>query len=229
MVTKLFILGLNTLILSGLLGLYALIVGSNVLLGVASSLGLSGGVFLVYSLLPREATMPSLVEYTRTLLNGLTSTLEDLDLLDANLCAVKKGGNILLVFSKAPCPLEVDPGVGFAGGSPYLAIPIAKEFTESIQEESGGWALDNVENVLRGVLVDELAACKDVRASLEGGFLRVHLIGLSQPLKEFSKYPVDPYVVYTTMALARVLPAKTIRLINRSLTLDEEVLSIGVG
>lgn len=229
MVTKLFILGLNTLILSGLLGLYALIVGSSVLLGVASSLGLSGGVFLVYSLLPREATMPSLVEYTRTLLNGLTSVLEDLDLLDANLCAVKKGGDILLVFSKAICPLEVDPGVGFAGGSPYLAIPIAKEYTESIQEESGGWTLDNMENVLRGVLVDELAVCKNVRASMEGGFLRVHLIGLSQPLKELSKYPVDPYVVYTTLALARALPAKTIRLINRSLTLDEEVLSIGVG
>ena len=214
MISRLLILGLNIIILATLLGAYGLIVGDNGLIGVSASMGLVGGVLVIYSSAPVEASTSSLMSYTGTLVNAVTSTLEDLDLLDSNICSIRKRDMYLLVFSKVPCPLRVDPGIGFTGGSPYLAIPI-----EPLPIETPGSSSElsdkAIEDQLRSILVDELSICKSVRVESESGLYRVQISGLNEQLREYVEYPVDPYTIITLSTITQITPMNCTRLINR--------------
>jgi hypothetical protein len=134
--TRLLILGLNILVVSLLLVVYGVLVGDNGLVGVAVSLGIVGGVLVVYSTTPQDPSIIALTSYSEILVNATTSALEDLDLLEPSICAIRRADLTLLVYSKTPCPVEVDPGLGFTSGSPYLAIPVKTpiELTESSSE-----------------------------------------------------------------------------------------------
>jgi len=78
MTPQLFIFGLNIIVISLFLALYGLMSGVNSLIGVASSLGVLGGVFIVYSRIPRDPTITALVNYSKYFLNQLRVLLKTL-------------------------------------------------------------------------------------------------------------------------------------------------------
>jgi hypothetical protein len=221
---RLVILGINVLVGSLLLATYGALVGESGLVGVAASLAVLGGVLVAYGGAAPE-TPQSILSYTRTLVYTITSTIEDLDLLDSNICVVRKRGALLVVLSKAPCPGDVDPGIGFASGSPYLAIPVDTAWLRGREleiEESG--ASEDLETALWSLLVDELGLCRSLRVELEGGVYRVRLISPARHMVEFSRFPVDPYVLFTLPALAEVTKSAAIRLVDKRRSLEEVVI-----
>uniref|UniRef100_A0A7C2FDH6 Uncharacterized protein n=1 Tax=Thermosphaera aggregans TaxID=54254 RepID=A0A7C2FDH6_9CREN len=224
---QLLVLGLNILIIAGLIAVYGLATGYNNLVGVAASLGVLGGVFIVYSRIPRDPAVSSLLNYSKILVEGVTSAIEDLDLLDASLCIVTRGSEILAVYSKIPCPTRVDPGLGFAGGSPYLAIPVNIPVLELLEASTG--ELESVERALRTIMVEELSMAKEVGVSATGSIYKVYVSGLADALKEFVKYPVDPYSIIVASTLARAAMAKSLKVIEKTPTLDGLSITLGVG
>uniref|UniRef100_A0A7C4FHH0 Uncharacterized protein n=1 Tax=Ignisphaera aggregans TaxID=334771 RepID=A0A7C4FHH0_9CREN len=215
--TSLLFLGLNIVIISILLSLYGFFTGDSGLVGIAASLGLAGGVIAAYSRVPQDPATASLLSYSKTLVNAASSALEDLDLLESTICIAKRGAELLLVYSKAPCPTKVDPGLGFASGSPYLAIPIelpgAGGGAEALSSSTAG---EPLERVLRSLLVEEFALCRSVRVDVEGESYRVYITGLAEFLKDFTRYPVDPYTVLVLSTLAQATPAECVRVVQRS-------------
>jgi len=220
---KLLVLGINIVIASILLLAYGLVMAMPSVIGVSMSMAVIGGVIAVYSSLPRDPEAGFLLSYVKTLVNGLTAAIEDLDLLDAHSSIVRSGAGTLLIVSRAPCVENVDPGLGFSQGSPYIAIPL-----ESLSTVFEGVSAEDVESFLRAVLVDELSICRAVSVSVEGNIYRVALSGLSDLLKEFTRYPLDPYTVVTLLALSRVAGARCVRLVDRSVTPEGVVLAVGV-
>ncbi|MGB9827210.1 hypothetical protein IMZ38_03000 [Thermosphaera chiliense] len=227
MTQQLLVLGLNMLIIAGLLAAYGLATGYNNLVGVAASLGVLGGVFIAYSRIPRDPAVSSLLNYSKILVEGVTSTIEDLDLLDASLCIVTKGSEVLAVYSKIPCPSRVDPGLGFAGGSPYLAIPLDMPVLELVESSTG--ELDTIEKALRTIVIEELGMARDVGVSATGNIYRVYVSGLADALKEYVKYPVDPYSIIIASTLARAAMINYLRVIEKTQTLDGVLITLGVG
>ena len=205
-------LGINIVVVAVLLAVYSFVIMDTGLLGVAISLALVGGVMVVYSTAPQDPTTNFLLNYSKNLVNVLTSSLEDLDLLDSNIWIARRSDTTLAVFSRTPCIEDVDPGIGFSGGSPYIAIPIevpATEYTASVESS------EDVERMLRSLLIDEFSICRNVDVSYEDGLYRVTVIGLSSSLNEFMKYPLDPYTVITLATISRVLGARCVKLVGR--------------
>ncbi len=221
MISRLVILGINVLVGSLLLATYGALVGESGLVGVAASLAVLGGVLVAYGGAAPE-TPQSILSYTRTLVYTTTSTIEDLDLLDSNICVVRKRGALLVVLSKAPCPGDVDSGIGFASGSPYLAIPVDTAWFRGRELEAG--ASEDLETALWSLLVNELGLCRSLRVELEGGVYRVRLISPAKHMVEFSRFPVDPYVLFTLPALAEVTKSAAIRLVDKRRSLEEVVI-----
>lgn len=228
MTPQLFIFGLNIIVISLFLALYGLMSGVNSLIGVASSLGVLGGVFIVYSRIPRDPTITALVNYSKILLESTTSIIEDLDLLDSNLCIVRKGNELLAVYSKIPCPIQVDPGVGFTGGSPYLAIPIEIPLVEGF-EATGTVDQAILERMLRTIIVDELGMARELGLTITGNTYHVYIHGLIEVLKDYSKYPVDPYVIVTAAIIAYTTSASSIRVVEKTTTPDGVVIALRAG
>jgi hypothetical protein len=206
------VLGINIVVVAVLLAVYSFVIMDTGLLGVAISLALVGGVMVVYSTAPQDPTTNFLLNYSKNLVNVLTSSLEDLDLLDSKIWITRRSDTTLAVFSRTPCLEDVDPGIGFSGGSPYIAIPIeipATEYTASVEGS------EDVEKMLRSLLIDEFSICRNVDVSYEDGLYRVTVIGLSSSLNEFMKYPLDPYTVITLATISRVLGARCVKLVDR--------------
>lgn len=224
--TRLLILGLNILVVSLLLVVYGVLVGDNGLVGVAVSLGIVGGVLVVYSTTPQDPSIMALTSYSEILVNATTSALEDLDLLEPSICAIRRADLTLLVYSKTPCPVEVDPGLGFTSGSPYLAIPVKTpiELTESSSEP----VVIQLERNLVTLLVDEYSACRSVRVEEEGGFIRVYITGLAETLRQYCERPVDPYALLVLALASSILGARCIRLVDKKATPDGLILVLGV-
>jgi len=227
--TGLLILGLNIVVISILLSLYGLATGDSGLVGIAASLGLAGGVIVAYSRTPQDPTTASLLNYSKTLVNAVTSTIEDLDLLEPSICIVKKEAAFLLVYSKTPCPAQVDPGIGFASGSPYLAIPI--EIPSPVPTEALGTSTaagELVERVLRSLLVEELAVCRGVKVDVVGESYSIYITGLAESLRDFTRYPVDPYTLLVLSILLHTTSASCIRLVQRTYVPEGLVLVVKV-
>jgi hypothetical protein len=208
------VLGINIVVVAVLLAVYSFMIMDTGLLGVAISLALVGGVMVVYSTAPQDPTTNFLLNYSKNLVNVLTSSLEDLDLLDSKIWIARRSDTTLAVFSRTPCLEDVDPGIGFSGGSPYIAIPIeipAIEYAETVSAESS----EDIGRMLRSLLIDEFSICRNVDVSYEDGLYRVTVIGLSSSLNEFMKYPLDPYTVITLATISRVLGARCVKLVGR--------------
>jgi len=213
--TSLLILGLNIVVVSALLSLYGLIIGDSGLVGIAASLGLAGGVIVAYSRAPQDPSTTSLLNYSKALVNTVTSVLEDLDLLESNICIARKDTELLMVYSKTPCPVEVDPGLGFSSGSPYLAIPIETPSIEITETSSTSITEESIERVLRSLLVDDLTICRGVKVASEGESYRVFITGLAEYLKDFTKYPIDPYTMLVLTIVSYTTSARCVRLVQR--------------
>ncbi|MFN3268748.1 MAG: hypothetical protein ACK416_05775, partial [Zestosphaera sp.] len=113
-------------------------------------------------------------------------------------------------------PDAPNPGVGFAGGSPYLSIPVNvfQDVTE-LEELSA----QHVENSLNSLLAGELSLCKAVRVEQRGDLLVVDVIGLVKLLSEYTKYPVDPVVLLLLAIIARLVGGgKKIYLVEKETT-----------
>lgn len=223
---RLLVLGLNILVVSILLVVYGILIGDNGLVGIALSTSIIGGVLVVYSTTPQDPSITALMSYSEILTNAIISTLEDLDLLESQICVIKRGNHVLLVYSKNPCPIEVDPGVGFTSGSPYLAIPLKTliEFSESSSETTSTL----LERALTTLLIEEYSACRSVRVEEEGGFYRVYISGLVEVLKQYLEKPIDPYTLLTLMAASIALTTRCVRLVDKRIMPDSILLIIGV-
>jgi len=221
-VNYLLILGVNILVISVLVAIYGVLIGDGGLVGIGFSISLVGGVLIVYSATPQDPSLAALANYSDLLVNSVTSILEDLDLLESQLCSVKRGESILLVYSKTPCLLEVDPGVGFAGGSPYLALPVnvLNVLVESFSESTNTL----LERTLIAILVGELSACRSVKVEVENGFYRVYITGLTEVLKKYLERPVDPYTLLVLAISSAALRAECIRLVERRIISDGVLL-----
>jgi len=222
----LLILGVNILVVSVLLIVYGILISDSGLVGIALSTSIVGGVLVVYSTIPQDPSITALTGYSEILINAVTSTLEDLDLLESQICAIKRGDNVLLVYSKTPCPLEVDPGVGFTSGSPYLAIPLRtlSELVESSSETTSTL----LERALTTLLIEEYSACRSVRVEEESGFYRVHISGLVDVLKQYLERPLDPYTLLALVAASSALTTRCVRLIDKRIMPDSVLLLLGV-
>lgn len=215
---RLLVLGVNVLVVSVLLVAYGFLVGESGLVGVGFSASILGGVLAVYSTIPQDPSVVALVNYSSLLLNAVTSVLEDLDLLDPQVCAIRRGDVTLLVYSETPCPFKVDPGVGFSGGSPYLAIPTSTPST--LYEATGESTSTLLERSLTALLVDEFSVCKGVRVEEEAGQYVVYITGLADVSKQFLERPLDPYTLLVLTVSSGVLAATCVRLIERRISPD---------
>jgi hypothetical protein len=215
---RLLVLGINILIASALLVVYGLLIGDSGLVGIGLSTSILGGVLAIYSTIPQDPSLVALANYSNLLVNAVTSTLEDLDLLEPQICAIKRSDSTLLVYSKIPCPLEVDPGIGFSGGSPYLAIPV--NIPTTLYEASGESTSTLLERSLTAVLVEEFSACKSVRVEEESGQYIVYITGLAEVPKQFLEKPLDPYTLLVLTVSSSVLDATCVKLINRRVMPD---------
>ncbi|MEM1623616.1 MAG: hypothetical protein QXU65_06665 [Sulfolobales archaeon] len=225
MITGLVILGANALLVSATLAIYGAISHDRGLVGIAVSAGLVGGVFLVYGVSRDEPRLGSLLSYLSILANASTVVLEDLDLLDSRLCVID-GEPMVAVYTKSECPASVNPGLGFASGSPYLSIPVNLFHNVSALEEV---TAESVESALRGVLVEELGLLKSIRVEAGGANLfTVFAVGLSDALSEYSKYPVDPFTLLIAVAVAR-LTGRDVLVVERGSIPDGMRLVLRVG
>lgn len=220
------LLGLSVVVVSVILALYSTSISDTGLLGIALSTGVVGGVLVVLGTAPRGESLEALYFYTRMIVSGSTVVLEDLDLLDAKLCAIDKGSHIALVYSKIACTDTVDPGVGFASGAPYYAIPVSVpvEVPAAIGESN-----DAIEEALNAVLVEELGLCRSVRVESEGGLLRIHVIGVSPLLAGYTGYPVNPAVLIPLAVLARITGSRIVELVEKQDSPRSTVLTVRVS
>ena len=223
---RLLVLGVNVVVVSALLVVYGILLGDSGLVGIGFSASLLGGVLVAYSTTPQDPSVVALLNYSNILVNAVTSTLEDLDLLESQVCSIKRGDVALLVYSRTPCPLEVDPGVGFAGGSPYLAIPTTRLSTlmESASSSESTSSSSLLERSLAAVLVDELSACRSIRVEEEADQYRVYITGLAEVFKQYLERPLDPYTLLVLAVSSEVLPATCIRLVERKIARDSVLL-----
>jgi len=228
MTPQLFIFGLNIIVISLFLALYGLMSGVNSLIGVASSLGVLGGVFIVYSRIPRDPTITALVNYSKYFLNQLRVLLKTLIYWIQIYVLLEKEMNCWAVYSKIPCPIQVDPGVGFTGGSPYLAIPIEIPLVEGF-EATGTVDQATLERMLRTIIVDELGMARELGLTITGNTYHVYIHGLIEVLKDYSKYPVDPYVIVTAAIIAYTTSASSIRVVEKTTTPDGVVIALRAG
>ncbi|MEM4717499.1 MAG: hypothetical protein QXE81_01910 [Desulfurococcaceae archaeon] len=215
--TRFLILGVNIVIVSMLIATYGLLTGDNGLVGIGASSGLVGGVFLVLALTPVETTLEALLDYTSTLVNGVTVILEDLDLLDHKLCVEKMSNSLLMVFTKNECPLNPNPGIGMHMGFPYFAIPV-NILDDVVKLEVTTEEL--LETSLEDVLVDRLGLSKALKVEFRGDIVAIHILGLSKTLSIYSKYPVDPLTIIASIAIARLLDTSRLRLLERDPSQD---------
>lgn len=212
MTLGLLLLGVNTLLVSALLAIYGVVNRDGGLVGVAVSAGLVGGVFLVYGLSREEPRLGSILSYLSILASASTVVLEDLDLLDGRVCVV--GGEAMVaVYTKAECPVSVNPGLGFTSGSPYFSIPVSAFQDVSALEEVSA---ESLERALRSVLVEDLGLCRSVKVEAGGGNLViVYATGLIDVLREYGRYPVNPFVLLIAAAMARLV-GKEVLVVERS-------------
>lgn len=216
--TRLLVLGVNVLAASALIAVYGVLTSNSGLVGIALSISVVGGVLIVYSTTPQDPSVLALTSYSEILLNAVTSTLEDLDLLESRICVIRKKDSTYLVYSKIPCPFEVDSGVGFTGGSPYLAIPVS---TPSVPIESSNEPTSLLlERSLAEILVGEFSACRSVRVEEEDGLYTVHVVGPAEVLKQYLERPVDPFTLFILIVSSEVLRAQSVRLIEKKITPD---------
>lgn len=223
---KLTVLGVNVTLVSLLLGIYGVYVDDRGLLGVAVSAGIVGGVLIVYSLEPVVPTRGAL-SYTSILVNAVTAVLEDLDLLNGNLCAVNDGENLLIVYSKSSCVSGFNPGIGVTMGSPYLSIPVPESaFSDVI--EMGDLEVSALESSLSSVLVEGLGLFKGVKVERRGDTISVELVGLAKSLSEYARYPVNPAVLLTLAVIGKLWGRGRAILVDRKEDMESVHLIIKV-
>lgn len=223
--TKFLVLGINIVIVSVLIAIYGLITGDNGLVGMAVSSGLVGGVFLVLASTPVETTIEAILSYTSTLVNGVTVILEDLDLLDHKLCIERTSNSLLLVFTKRDCPINPNPGIGMFTGFPYFAIPVNilddVERLEITTQES-------LEESLEDILISRLELSRALKVELRGDIITINVLGLSKIVSTYSKYPVDPLTLITSILVAKLLDTDMLRLLERDFSQESAKIVLKV-
>ncbi|MEM1533390.1 MAG: hypothetical protein QW164_04900 [Desulfurococcaceae archaeon] len=212
---RLFVLGMDIFIASVLLVVYGLTTGSTGLVGVGVSISVVGSVIAIYSAAPGEPTLGAILSYTSMLAHAATAMVEDLDLLSNKVCVHSASTSTLIVYSKTTCPDAPNPGVGFAGGSPYFSIPVSVlQGVAKLEELSS----QHLEDSLNSLLVSELGFCKAIRVEQRGELLVVDVIGLAKPLVNYTKYPVDPVVLLPLAVIARLVGEGKIHLVEKETT-----------
>ncbi|MFN3268535.1 MAG: hypothetical protein ACK416_04680, partial [Zestosphaera sp.] len=83
---RLFVLGIDIIIVSVLLAVYGLITSNAGLVGVSVSVGIVGGVVVVFSAAPGEPALGVILNYASMLAHVTTAVVEDLDLLNSKVC-----------------------------------------------------------------------------------------------------------------------------------------------
>lgn len=209
---KLVVLGSNMVLLSLFLSAYGLINNELELVGLAVSIGIAGGVILVYSTEPVEPALKALRDYISILINASTTVLEDLDLLNSKLCILNIGESSLIVYTKSHCTTDVNPGMGFTAGSPYYGIPvnILPDVVELREVNS-----DLLEDSMNTILVSELGLCKSVKIEKLGNVISVDLVGITKLMSDYIKYPVNPIVIITLLAMAKLIGRCSIHLVEK--------------
>ncbi|MEM2284483.1 MAG: hypothetical protein QXL29_07735 [Zestosphaera sp.] len=212
---RLLVLGTDIVIVSILLVVYGLITSDTGLVGVGASIGVVGGVVVVYSFTPGEPALDAVLNYASMLVHAATAVVEDLDLLNSKVCVHGTSTPALIVFSKTGCPDNPNPGVGFAGSSPYFSIPVdVFRDVEKLEELSA----QRLEDSLNSLIAGELALCKAVRVEQRGEFLAINVIGLAKPLADYTKYPLDPVVLLVLATIARLVGESKIHLVEKEAT-----------
>ncbi|MEM2025209.1 MAG: hypothetical protein QXW94_02835, partial [Desulfurococcaceae archaeon] len=210
--TRLFIVGVDVVIISALLALYGLATGDQGLVGIGTSIGVAGSVLVAYSTTPKEPVLGAVLSYTSMLAHAVTAVAEDLDLLNSRVCAHNTPSLALISFSKSKCPNNPNPGIGLAEGSPYISIPVSvfQEVGE-LEERSA----QHFEESLNSLLVDELGVCSAVRVEQRGDLFIVDLLGISKLLAEYSKYPVDPAALLLLAITAKIMGECRVHLVEK--------------
>lgn len=225
--TRLIVLGLNMVILSFLLVVYGYLVNNSSLIGIGASTGIIGGVFLVYAYIPSEPSQEAFINYLNTVVNGITTVLEDLDLLNYKICVdnSRGGKTMLLVYTKADCPINPNPGIGQHLLMPYFSIP-----TEIFQEVNKLEEITSpsLEDRLNTLLVSSLGVCKSVRAEIRGDIIAVDVIGVTRALSNYLRYPVDPITVLTLALVTRLTDAELVKVVEREISMNNVRLRLKV-
>lgn len=207
------VLGLNTVIISALLGLYGLITGETPLVGLSTSVGIIGATLMVYGVSRGEVESEYVIAYLKTLVESTSTVLETLDLLDSEVCGVSRNELVLVVYAKLrnACEHTISPGPGFVLTSPYYAIPVSVLPTIQPMRELSSV---EIENALSSVLVSELGLCKSVKVALSVNTVEIHIAGMSELATELTKHPVDPVTIFTISTLVK-LSQKRVILVER--------------
>lgn len=221
------VLGLNIIIVSSLVAIYGYIVNEPALIGVGASTGMLGGVLVVLAYVPVEPSQEAISSYLATIVNGITTVLEDLDLLNYKLCVDNtKGKSTLLVYSKTDCPRSPNPGIGQHLHMPYLSIPTGI-FQDVFKLETV--TSSSLEDALSNMMVSVLGVCRVVKVEIRGDFIVVDVIGISRVLLDYLKYPVDPVTVITTILVTKLTNASRLELVEREITMNNMRLVMKAG
>ncbi|MCX8198515.1 MAG: hypothetical protein N3E36_00560 [Sulfolobales archaeon] len=209
--TRLLVLGLNIIAVSCMIMAYGFTINDTGLVGLSTSSGIMGGVLLVFSFTTAEGIVNAFNEYSVLMTNGLTTVMEDLDLLDAKPSITSRRGELYLLLSKASPDDDVDPGIGTLHGLPYIAIPIGSVLQDASALENFESSI--VEPAISSILIDDMGLCSRVSVEVSNRFIKVTLTGVSKEVEKLLGYPINPLTALTMTALAR-LTKTDVRLVN---------------
>lgn len=213
---KYFILGVNIALISALLTLYGLLVNNSGLVGLFASALIMGLVIITLSFTTREGLLNVLLNYSAMLTKCTTNIVEDFDLLEANLMAIKKDSNVYIVLTRSNNISLIKPGVGFEQNTPYLALPVG-DLMKDI-EELGEANESMIEARLSEVFAEELSVCRRIQVKQYNKTIKLTLAEVDENIRGFLKYPLDPVLLLAMIALNR--------LINKDLVLKEKSLNL---
>lgn len=192
-------IGSNILVVSSLLAMYSFLIGDSRLMGVAfSSLVLSTiMIALGYESSPQENRVRD--EFLLDLEAALSVILEDLDLLNSKPRVLwRENDEPIMVYSKTNIERAV-PGVNFADGSPYYALPLynLKVDVPDLATLPPEQARLTLSRVLR-----EMVKSNDADIVFQGKSVRIALYGVSEDIIATTNYPVNPVIAGVLVALS---------------------------
>jgi len=166
---RLLTLGIGLLVSSAALAAYALYSGAPGIAGALLSSSVFGAVLAVMGYTYRDPLSETALKYAEGLAGLALKIYEDMGLLGTeSLRTCISDGRVLVVYSARRVSCEdVRPGLGLAGGSPYIALAT---------EEAGG-ALGDPQQA-----ISELGLASRVSVVREGSAFTVELAGVREEL-----------------------------------------------
>jgi hypothetical protein len=224
--TRLLILAINIIAASIILLVYGFTVNDTGLIGLSYSTLILGSVIAVLSYTYSEPILEPLLMFTRGLLNGVTTILEDLDLTDAKPSIIKAhDGSYFLLYARTVSN-KIDPGIGVIHETPYLAIPLETRREIPVLEEI---SRDSLETVLSSILVEQSHLCKSITVDITGNYVKTTIIGANKRIKEITGHPVEPMIIIIGLILAQAMNATRVSLVEKGTIPDGEYYVYMVG